>query len=130
MEEMRREFIHAKKFDSQWAEFWLTDDDLKDLQRILLENPKTGDVIQGTGRLRKMRFAKDNRGTSHSVRVCYVDFEIYEKIFLIMVFAKNEMENLSKSERNSIKQLIERLEKYFKEKNWNEQGIWNDFRII
>jgi len=33
-----------------------------------------------------------------------------------MVFAKNEMENLSKSERNSIKQLIERLEKYFKEK--------------
>lgn len=116
MDEMRREFIHGKKFDNQWSELGLTDDDLKDLQRILLENPKIGAVIQGTGRLRKMRFAKDNRGKSHSVRVCYVDFEIHEKIFLIMVFAKNEMENLSKAERNSIKQLIERLEKYFEEK--------------
>ena len=114
--EMIREFIHSKKFDEQWSELGLTDDDLKDLQSILLENPKIGAVIQGTGRLRKMRFAKDNRGKSHSVRVCYVDFEIYEKIFLIMVFAKNEMENLSKAERNSIKKLIERLEKYFEER--------------
>ena len=117
MNEIQREFIHGKKFDSQWSELGLTDDDLKDLQSILLENPKIGAVIQGTGRLRKMRFSKDNRGKSHSVRICYVDFEIYEKIFLIMVFAKNEMENLSKAERNSIKQLIERLEKYFERKN-------------
>lgn len=117
MDKMRREFIHGKKFDSQWSELGLNDDDLKDLQRILLENPKIGSVIQGTGRLRKMRFAKDNRGKSHSVRVCYVDFEINEKIFLIMVFAKNEIGNLTKAERNSIKNLIERLEKYFEEKN-------------
>lgn len=57
------------------------------------------------------------------MRVCYVDFEIYKKIFLIMVFAKNEMENLSAAEKNSIKTLIERLEKYFKEREGNEQGI-------
>ena len=60
-----------------------------------------------------MRFGIENRGKSHSVRVCYVDFEIHEKIFLIMVFAKNEMENLSNAEKNAIKNLIERLEKYF-----------------
>lgn len=117
MEEIRREFIHGKKFDSQWIELGLTDDDLKDLQQILLENPKIGSVIQGTCRLRKMRFSYGNRGKSHCARICYVDFEIHGIIFLIMVFAKNEMENLSKSERNSIKQLIERLEKYFEEKN-------------
>ncbi len=116
MEEIRREFIHGKKFDSQWAEFGLNDDDLKDLQQILLENPKIGSVIQGTGRLRKMRFSYGNRGKSHCVRVCYVDFEVHGIIFLIMVFAKNEMENLSQAEKNSIKQLIERLEKYFEEK--------------
>ena len=116
MDEMRREFIHGKKFDEQWAALGLTDDDLKDLQKILLENPKIGSVIQGTGRLRKMRYGYGNRGKSHSARVCYVDFEIHEVIFLIMVFAKNEMENLSQAERNSIKQLIERLEKYFEER--------------
>ena len=114
-ESMHREFIHGKKFDEQWQSLGLTDDNLKDLQMILLKNPKIGSVIQGTGRLRKMRYGYGNRGKSHSVRVCYVDFEIHEKIFLIMVFAKNDMEKLSKAERNSIKQLIERLEKYFEE---------------
>ena len=116
MIEIQREFIHGKKFDEQWSSLGLTDDDLKDLQQILLENPKIGTVIQGTGRLRKMRFGYGGRGKSHSARICYVDFEIHEKIFLIMLFAKNEMENLSKAERNSIKQLIERLEKYFEER--------------
>ena len=112
---IQREFIHGKKFDEQWQALGLTDDDLKNLQKILLGNPKIGAVIQGTGRLRKMRFGIENRGKSHSVRVCYVDFEINEKIFLVMVFAKNEMENLSAAEKNSIKLMIERLEKYFKE---------------
>lgn len=116
--EICREFIHGKKFDEQWQELGLNDDDLKNLQKILLENPKIGSVIQGTGRLRKMRYAYGNRGKSHSARVCYVDFEIYEKIFLVMVFAKNEMENLSKAEKHSIKTLIEQLENWLKE---NEQ---------
>ena len=114
---MVREFIHGKKFDEQWQSLGLTDDDLKNLQKILLENPKIGSVIRGTGRLHKMRYGGyDNRGKSHCARVCYVDFEIHGIIFFIMVFAKNEMENLSAEERNSIKKLIERLEKYFEEK--------------
>ena len=115
MSSMEREFIHGKKFDEQWQSLGLTDDDLKNLQRTLLENPKIGSVMRGTGRLRKMRYAYGNRGKSHCARVCYVDFEVHEKIFLVMVFAKNNMENLTRSERNSIKQLIERLQKYFEE---------------
>ncbi len=81
------------------------------MQSILLDNPKAGAVMQGTGRLRKMRFSYGNRGKSHCARVCYVDFEIYGRVFLIMVFAKNKMENLSKAERNNLKILIDRLEK-------------------
>lgn len=106
-----REFIHGKKFDEQWKALGLNDEHLKELQSILLENPKAGAVMQGTGRLRKMRFSYGNRGKSHCARVCYVDFELHGRIILIMVFAKNEMENLSKAERNSLKALIERLEK-------------------
>ncbi|MBQ1510104.1 MAG: hypothetical protein IIZ54_04310 [Selenomonadaceae bacterium] len=105
-----REFIHGKKFDEQWKSLGLTDNHLKELQSILLDNPKTGSVIPGTGRLRKMRFSYGNRGKSHCARVCYVDFELHGRIVLIMVFAKNEMENLSKAECNSLKKLIDRLE--------------------
>ena len=116
-ESIRREFVHGKIFDEQWAALGLTDDDLKELQTMLLRNPKLGAVIRGTGRLRKVRFAYGNRGKSHSARVCYVDFEVNGIIFLVMVFAKSDMENLSKAERNKIKQLIERLENYY-----NRQG--------
>lgn len=57
-----------------------------------------------------MRFAFKGRGKSGSTRVCYVDFEIKETIFLLAVFAKNELENLSQSERNILKKQIDILE--------------------
>jgi len=105
-----REFISTKQFDEQWNSLGLSDNDLRNLQTMLLENPKTGSVICGTGRLRKMRFNYGNRGKSHCARVCYVDFEFHGKTYLIMVYAKNEMENLTQAERNNIKKFIERIE--------------------
>jgi len=115
--QLSREFIHGKKFDEQWKALGLNDDNMKELQSVLLDNPKAGAVMQGTGRLRKMRYSYGNRGKSHCARVCYVDFEIHGRIVLIMVFAKNEMENLSKAERNNLKMLIARLEKSMEKVN-------------
>lgn len=57
-----------------------------------------------------MRFAFEGRGKSGSIRVCYVDFEIKETIYLLAVFAKNELENLTKEERNHLKKQIDILE--------------------
>ena len=79
--ESSREFIHGKKFDAQWNSLGLTDEDLRDLENMLLENPKLGPVMKGTGRLRKMRFSYGNRGKSHCARVCYVDFEFHGRPF-------------------------------------------------
>lgn len=108
--QISRKFIHGEIFEKQWKALGLTDDNLRELQSILLENPKLGPVMSGTGRLRKLRYSYGNRGKSHCARICYVDFEIHGIIFLIMVFAKNEMENLSSAEKNKIKALINRLE--------------------
>lgn len=57
-----------------------------------------------------MRFAFEGRGKSGSTRVCYVDFEIKETIYLLAVFAKNELENLTKEERDHLKKQIDILE--------------------
>lgn len=57
-----------------------------------------------------MRFAFEGRGKSGGTRVCYVDFEIKETIYLLAVFAKNELENLTKEERNHLKKQIDILE--------------------
>ena len=76
-----------------------------------MKDPKIGAVIPGTGKLRKMRFAYENRGKSGSTRVCYVDFLMYDTVYLITAYAKNEKENLTRAECNEIKKLINILEK-------------------
>ena len=97
-------------FDRQWREMGLDDSDLQNLQTELLRNPQIGDVIKGTGKLRKMRFAFQNRGKSGSSRVLYVDFVVAETIYLIFAYPKNEKDNLTDEERNNIKKLLDRLE--------------------
>ena len=97
-------------FRTVWKELGLTDRDLRRLQEDLLANPKAGNVMQGTGGIRKMRFAFENRGKSGSIRVIYVDFETCGKLYLLTAYPKNVKDNLSKAERNDLKQLVEILE--------------------
>jgi hypothetical protein len=104
----------TKEFDKNWKAMNLTDDDLKSLQEELILNPTKGDLMKGTGGLRKLRIAFEGRGKSGSGRVCYIDFAVYDKIFLITAYPKNEKENLSKNERNAIAKMIEQLEKSLK----------------
>lgn len=107
---MQRTFIILPEFDKNWKSMGLSDEDLRRLEDLILQNPEAGALMQGTGGLRKLRFALDNRGKSGSARVCYVDFIIQETVFLITAYPKNEKENLSKAERNTIHKLIEALE--------------------
>ena len=76
---MKRSFIELPIFKSRWEALGLNEEDLLRLQIELLADPKAGDVMQGTGGVRKMRFAFEHRGKSGGVRVIYVDFEVYEK---------------------------------------------------
>ena len=70
--------------------------------------------MQGTGGLRKLRIAFEGKGKSGSGRVCYVDFAVFDKIYLITAYPKNEKDNLSKAERNAIANMIAQLEKSLK----------------
>ena len=107
---MTRTFIQTTEFTKNWKYIGFTEDDLRRLELEILKNPKIGPVIQGTAKLRKMRFAADHVGKSGSSRVCYVDFVLQETIYLITVYPKNEKDNLSKAECNEIKKMIEQLE--------------------
>ena len=111
---MTREFVITQEFDKNWRAMGLTDNELKQLQEELIINPKKGDAMQGTGGLRKLRIAFEGKGKSGSGRICYVDFAVYEKIYLITAYPKKEKENLSKAERNTIAKVIERLENELK----------------
>lgn len=79
--EIKRTFIQTRPFTRSWTALGFNDEDLRRLENQLLQNPKIGAVIRGTGKMRKMRFAFEGRGKSGSTRVCYVDFEIKETIY-------------------------------------------------
>lgn len=113
---MIRTFVELPIFRSRWKTLGLNDDDLKRLQEEILLDPKIGLVMKETGGVRKMRFALEHRGKSGSIRVIYVDFEAYEKIFLITAYPKNEKDNLSKAERNELRELVCVLENHLKER--------------
>ena len=107
--DMTREFVMLPEFDKRWKEIGFTDDDLKSLQEELTINPEKGDLIRGTGGLRKIRVAVEGRGKSGSARVCYVDFAVFERIYLITAYTKNEKDNLTQKERNEVHKLIDVL---------------------
>ena len=107
---MTRIFVELPSFRKEWKAMGLTDDDLRRLQEELLNDPKVGKVMRETGGVRKMRFAFETQGKSGSVRVIYVDFEVYKKLYLLTAYPKNEKDNLSKAERNTLKQLVGVLE--------------------
>lgn len=116
---MIRTFVELPLFRSKWKSLGLNDEDLKRLQEEMLLDPKIGTVIQGTGGIRKMRFAFEHRGKSGGIRVIYIDFDVYEKIYLLTAYPKNEKDNLSKAERNELRELIKVLENQLRE---NKEG--------
>ncbi len=106
---MTREFVYMPNFEKQWTDARLTDEELKELEVFLCEHPEAGDMIQGTGGLRKLRWALPGKGKSGSVRTLYVDFAYFEQIYMIACFKKSEKPNLSPSEKKLIKSAIEQI---------------------
>ena len=117
-DELSRIFFELPSFIARWKSLGLTDDDLLRLEIDLLSDPKIGAVMQGTGGVRKVRFAFENRGKSGSIRVIYIDFEVYEKIFLLTAYAKADQSSLTKKERNALKGLVELLELDLEKGEW------------
>ena len=69
---------------------------------IVAANPTVGDLMVGTGGLRKFRHAKPGTGKSGGYRVLVAHLGNDLPAFLIGVFGKNQKDNLTKDERNEI----------------------------
>ena len=103
---MNRTFIEVPMFTKKWKELGLTDEILRSLQNIVLHDPKSGDVIQGTGGLRKIRIPMGNKEKSGGSRVIYVDIESKETIYFVNVYSKNEKDDLTEDEKKAFKAVI------------------------
>lgn len=84
------------------------------IKRFLSENPQAGDLMEGTGGARKIRFAGRGKGKSGGYRVITYFGGDDIPIFLLAALSKGERENLSKSERNELKKELEGLAEDYK----------------
>lgn len=108
---MTREFVYTEPFRKCWKAMGLSEDDLKKLEEILLENPQLGDVIEGTGGARKMRIQIENRGKSGGGRVIYVDVFEKEKLYFLLAYPKNIQDDLTPDQKKQVRKLVEAIKK-------------------
>lgn len=101
------EFIETPTF-TQKIRSIATDDELKELQRMLIAQPYKGDLIQGTGGLRKVRMALKNQGKQGGARVIYF-IATAEIIYLILAYAKGEKDSLTTAEKATLRKLTQQL---------------------
>ena len=110
---MKRIIIQTHKFsdtlDNLIKGNKISKDDFSDFEKELVANPEEGDLIQGTGGLRKTRLKSTSKGKSGGFRVCYCDVKDKGKLFLIVLYGKNEKEDLSAEEKQILKRIVERL---------------------
>jgi len=99
-------FIETPLFTRQLHKL-LSDDDYAAFQAALIRNPEAGDVIQGTGGLRKVRVALAGRGKSGGARVIYYWFNDRDQIGLLMMYPKNVQVDLSAEQRKALQAVVE-----------------------
>jgi hypothetical protein len=99
-------FIESAVFTRQVREL-LTDEEYTGLQWHLALHPKTGEVIQGTGGLRKVRWASGGGGKRGGVRVIYFHAVSQNQIRLLLIYRKGVKDDLSAAEKRTLRKLNE-----------------------
>ena len=101
-------FIEAPAFTRHLGEY-LSDDQFAAFQRMLLAEPDAGNVIQGTGGFRKVRWSDPGRGKGKrgGLRVIYYWFEADQQIWLMTIYDKSEADDLNADQKKALKSGIE-----------------------
>lgn len=84
----------------------LTDAEKDGVVEMLARNPLAGDVIPGTGGVRKVRVATGSRGKSGGARVIYYFYNMSMPVFLLTVYGKNERADIAPSVKAELTKLV------------------------
>jgi hypothetical protein len=87
----------------------LRQEDLNDLKKELVKDPEKGDLISGTGGVRKTRLKSASKGKRGGFRVCYYDDVQNEELFLLVIYQKNEQEDLSADEKKALRAITDAI---------------------
>lgn len=105
---MKAVFVELPPFERHRAEY-LSDEEYRLFQQMLLRHPECGDVIQHSGGLRKVRFADPRRqkGKRGGIRVIYYWYVEKSHFLLFTLYDKNQQDDLTTPQRDILRQLLE-----------------------
>lgn len=104
---MKAVFVELPAFARYRADY-LDDEGFRGLQVAMMKNPEAGDVIEGTGGLRKLRHGDPRRGKGKrgGLRVIYYWWDGGLQFWLFTLYDKDEMGDLSADEKKALKSML------------------------
>ena len=106
MKNILQTVVETPEFIKQ-AEYYMDEGDKKNLIDFIAKNPLAGDLIQGTGGARKMRWQVDaHKGKRGGARIIYYYHDKDIPIFLFTAYKKNQKENLNATEKAELRKII------------------------
>lgn len=110
---MKRKITQTKYFskalNSLLKKRQILEEDFDDFQEELARNPEMGDIIPGTSGVRKARLKSVSRGKSGGSRICYYDVISRNEIYLLLIYAKNQQEDITGEDKKDFKELVNAL---------------------
>ena len=103
---MKFEFVESPLFSSYLPDY-LSDDEYSELQGYLCEHPDAGDMVKGSGGVRKLRWSRSGTGKSGGVRVCYYVRTQAGQVLMLVIYAKSAKASIPGHILKSIKEVME-----------------------
>jgi len=100
------EFFETSIF-TKLIEKLISDKEYHLLQLQLSVRPESGDVIKGSGGIRKLRWAGSGRGKRGGIRVIYYYFTEDDQIYMLYAYTKSKKDDLTADQVKQLKQLVE-----------------------
>jgi len=100
------EFIESPIFSNHIYDY-LSEEEYSALQQFLAWNPDAGDVVKGSGGVRKVRWARQGSGKSSGVRVLYFAKSAAGQIYLLVIYAKSVRDSIPGQTLKKIKEAME-----------------------
>lgn len=93
-------------FQRLWPDYW-SEDERGEFASYLALNPDAGDVVPGTGGVRKVRWTRQGAGKRSGVRVVYFNRFVNDEIWLLLIYSKSVLDNAPAKLLKQMKQEID-----------------------